>query len=146
MRISAPLGALLVAACNTQAAAPAIKVTDAWSRATVAGQGTGAVYLTVANGGGEDQLMSVSTPAGESSIHSSTTENGVMRMRPLNDLPIPAKSTVELKPGGTHIMIMGLRAPLTAGSSFPLDLKFNKSGQMRVTVQVRQATANGAMM
>jgi hypothetical protein len=146
MRFSAAFAALLLAACNSQAAPPSIKVTDAWSRATIAGQSTGAVYLTIANGGGNDRLMSVATPAGEASIHSSSTQNGVMRMRPLHELPIPAKSTVELKPGGAHIMIMGLKAPLSAGSSFPLDLKFDKSGQMQVTVEVQPAAANGAMM
>lgn len=146
MRIGAALAALLLAACNSQSAAPSIRLSDAWSRATVARQSTGAAYLTVANGGDEDRLVSVATPAGEASIHSSSTENGVMRMRPLQELAIPAKSTVELKPGGTHIMIMGLKAPLAAGTSFPLDLKFEKSGHIQVTVQVRPATANGAMM
>lgn len=146
MRLIAALAVLLLAACNTQGAAPAIKVTDIWSRAMVAGQTTGAVYMTLSNGGGEDRLVSVATPAGEASIHSTSTENGVMRMRPMHDVPVPANSMVELKPGGTHIMIMGLKAPLAAGSSFPLDLNFEKSGQMKVTVQVRPATAEGAMM
>jgi hypothetical protein len=146
MKIHAALAALLLAACSSQSAAPSIKVSDAWSRATVARQTSGAVYLVLANGGGEDRLVSVATPAGDASIHSSSTEGGVMRMRPLHDLPVPANSTVELKSGGTHIMIMGLKAPLAAGSSFPLDLKFDKSGQMRVTVKVRPATANGATM
>lgn len=65
-------------------------------------------------------------------------------MRPLAELEVPANSTVELKPGGTHVMVMGLKAPLTAGSTLDLDLKFEKSGERHVTAEVR--AADGATM
>lgn len=67
-------------------------------------------------------------------------------MRPLEGLDIPAQSTVQLKPGGTHIMVTGVKQPLIAGSSFPLALHFERSGKRTVTVSVRPATAEGAGM
>jgi copper(I)-binding protein len=55
-------------------------------------------------------------------------DNGVMRMRPLEGLDVPKDGTVELKPGGTHVMLMGLKQPLQSGATLELDLKFEKSG------------------
>jgi copper(I)-binding protein len=141
LRLSAALAAILLASCTAKAPAPEIHVQDAWARATVPGQQSAAAYLTIRNSGGQDRLIGASTDIGAASLHSTSMDNGVMRMRPLADLAIPGGSAVELKPGGTHVMIMGVKQLLAAGSSFPLDLKFAKSGDIHVTVAVKDAGA-----
>jgi len=147
-RTAPALAALLLLSCAPKTTdPPQISISGAWSRATAAGQSTAAVYLGIANkGGGDDKLLNASTPIGQATLHSSTMDGGVMRMRPLEGLDIPAQSTVPLKPGGTHIMVTGVKQPLIAGSSFPLALHFERSGKRTVTVSVRPATAEGAGM
>ncbi len=142
---SMALAALLLSSCSA-ASEPEINIEHAWARATVAGQPSTAVYLDIENGGGEDRLLSVSTPIGAASIHATTMANGVMRMRPLDDVPVPARSGVALKPGGPHIMVTLLQAPLAAGSTVPLDLKFERSGTVRVAVPVRPGESSGETM
>jgi copper(I)-binding protein len=65
----------------------------------------------------------------------------VMRMRQVEEIALPAGQTVELKPGGYHLMFVGLKAPLKAGDKFPLKLRFEKAGEVEVTVNVDPATA-----
>lgn len=146
MKRSAALVALLLASCHAQEAPPKIAVEDAWARATVAGQSGSAAYFTIANEGGADRLLTVSSPSADASLHSTSMDNGVMRMRPLEALEVSANSKVVLKPGGTHVMLMGLKQPLAEGGTLELDLKFEKSGEQRVIAEVRPATANGDAM
>lgn len=143
LKTIAALGLLLLASCSASVP-PAISVEDAWARASVPGQMSSAAYFTVRNTGGADTLLSVSSPSANASMHSTSMDNGVMRMRPLASLEVPAHSTVALKPGGTHVMLMGLKAPLEAGSTIVLDLRFEKSGERQVTANVRPA--DGAAM
>lgn len=142
MKYLAAFAALLLAGCS--ASPPSVSVDDAWARATVPGQTSSAAYFMIRNTGGADKLLAITSPSGDASLHSTSMQAGVMRMRPLAELELPANSTVELKPGGTHIMLTGLKAPLTAGSTIELDLKMEKSGERHVTAQVRPAS--GAMM
>ena len=146
MKRSAALFALLLASCHAQEAPPKIAVEDAWARATVPGKGGSAAYFTIANEGGADRLLTVSSPTADASLHSTSMNNGVMRMRPLEALDVPADSTVTLKPGGTHVMLMGLKQPLADGGTLELDLKFEKSGDRHVTAHVRPAVADGEAM
>jgi hypothetical protein len=83
----------LLASCDGASEQPAISVDGAWALATAKGQTSSAAYLTIANEGGEDRLVSVSSPLGEASIHSTSIDDGVIRMRPLDNLEIPARST-----------------------------------------------------
>ena len=136
----------MLASCSVQSEPPQIAVEEAWARATVAGQPSAAVYLTIRNSGGGDRLTGVSSPAGRASLHSTTMDDGVMRMRPVEALDIPANSTVELKPGATHVMLAGLKQPLEPGTTLPLRLQFDESGDRELRVAIRPATANGAMM
>jgi copper(I)-binding protein len=139
----AALAALLLAACGRPDSPPGIEVGDAWARASMAGQPSAAVYLTIRNSGGPDRLEGVSTPIGSAAVHESSTSGGVMRMRPVAVVEVPAGSTVSFRPGGTHIMLTGLRAPLAAGSRFPLRLDFQRSGTKDVQVAVRAAGEDG---
>jgi len=150
LRLLAVAATITLASCSGGASAPAdLQVTDAWARATVAGQSSAAVYLTIANrGSGGDRLLGVATPIVKSAtLHSSSSEGGVMRMRPLEDgIAIPAGVTVKLQPSGDHIMLTGLSAPLAKESSFPLSLDFERSGQRQVDVQVRDPSTGGGAM
>ena len=143
MKKFAAFAALLLASC-TASAPPAISVDDAWARATLPEQTSSAAYFTIRNTGGADTLLTISSQSGAASLHSTSMDNGVMRMRPLARLDVPANGTVELKPGGTHVMLMGLKSSLTPGSTIDLDLKFEKSGERHVTAKIR--AASGGMM
>ena len=136
----APL--LLLASCGASGA-PDIQVMDAWARETVGGQSGTAAYATIANrGSGDDRLLGVSAaPPIAASLHETTTEGGVSSMRPLeNGLDIPAGSTVALKPGGAHVMVSGLTAPLREGEGLKLTLRFERSGDRAVDFRVASAT------
>jgi copper(I)-binding protein len=137
--------ALLLASCKPASAPPEVSVEGAWARATVPGQTGSAAYFTIRNAGGADKLLSVTTPSADASLHSTSMDNGVMRMRPVQALDVPAKSAVELRPGGTHVMLMELKQPLQAGAMLELDLTFERSGERKVTADVRPATAGGGM-
>ena len=145
--------AVLIAAASpafAQGTGPSIAVQQPYARATPAGAQTGAVYMTVDNKShAADRLVGASSDVADKlQIHEMTVVNGVMQMRELaGGLPIPADGSVTLKPGSYHVMLIGLKKPLKAGESFPLTLKFEKAGNISVTVPV-QAMAkpdNGGM-
>ena len=136
MRIAAAVALLLLASCKVSEP-PAISVEDPWARATVPGQAGSAAYFTIFNSGGADKLIAVSATGASASLHSTSIAGGVMRMRLLQSLDIPADSTVALDPGGIHIMLSNLRQPLSAGDTIRLQLKFEKSGERPVDATVR---------
>jgi periplasmic copper chaperone A len=159
MRIPTILATLiaLAPACFAQAPAPGVTregvtgegvtgkgvaVENAWARATASAASTGAAYLTIIDHGAPDRLVSASTPiAGSAELHQTTQHGGVMEMRPVDGLAVSAGKPVTLAPGGYHLMLMGLRQPLHAGESFPLTLRFEKSGAVQVSVAVQSAGA-----
>lgn len=133
---------LLLASCGG-GGTPNVQISDAWARETVAGQSGTAAYATIANrGSGDDRLLRVSAaPPITASLHETTTEGGVSSMRPLeNGVAVPAGATVVLKPGGAHVMISGLTAPLRDGDSLKLTLRFERSGDKAVDFKVAPAT------
>ena len=138
LRIST-LALLLLASCGQQEAAD-IQLSNAWARPTV-GQVPGAVYLTIENKGGEpDRLTGAFTDhAAMAMVHQNEMVDGIAEMRMAGEINIPAHDRIEMRPGGTHIMLEGLRTPLHTGDSFPLVLKFRESGDEKVTVRVAEA-------
>ncbi len=122
-----------------------IQIGHPWARATVPGQQAGGAFLKLQNTGtGGDKLVSASTAAAKSAeIHTMAMEGNVMRMRELGALDIPAGQTIELKPGGLHIMFMGLKEPLKVGDSVPLRLKFERAGEVTVQVKVEALGSQG---
>jgi len=136
MRIASAVALLLLASCKVSEP-PAISVEDPWVRASVPGQTSSAAYFTIFNSGGADKLIAVSATGASASLHSTSIAGGVMRMRLLQSLDIPADSTVALDPGGIHIMLSNLRQPLSAGDTIRLQLKFEKSGERPVDATVR---------
>ena len=117
-------------------AAAVVQVEGAWVRPTVPGQkGTGAFMRITAREG--MRLMSVASPvAGVVEVHEMKMEGGVMKMRAVPSLELPAGQTVELKPGGYHVMLMELRQTLQPGQSVPLTLVVEAPGGRRETVQL----------
>ncbi len=119
-------------------------ITQPWSRA--AGKGSrGAGYLTIANRGtAPDRLLSASTPAAPRvELHTHINENGVMRMREVPGIEIPPGATVSLRPGGLHLMLMGLAEELRQGATVPVTLRFERAGEVRVALAVAAAGARG---
>jgi hypothetical protein len=134
------LAALAAAlAAPALAAAPGIEVTAAWARPTPPGATTGAVYVVVTNRGrSADALVSASSPAAARvEFHVMSMAGGVMSMRPM---ALPATlapgATLTFAPGGAHIMLTGLKAPLAAGAHVPLTLTFRTGGAVRVDALV----------
>lgn len=129
-----PILAATLASCAP--AKPDIAVSDAWARATAPGQSNAAIYATIANTGAADQLVGVATGAGMAMLHANESKGGVARMRMIAAVPVPAQGRVSLTPGGTHVMLTGLKAPLAAGTQFPMTLRFAASGERTVDVSV----------
>lgn len=129
--VSAPVGAQRVGDLRVEAP---------WVRATPPGAGVTGGFLTVRNGGTKhDRLLSVSSPAASRiEIHEMRHEDGVMRMRPLRDgLAIPAGATVELAPGGYHLMLFGPKRPFVEGEAIAATARFEKAGKVDITFRVR---------
>lgn len=136
------------AAGGGKVTAGALSIEGAWSRATPEGSKVGVGYLKITNtGAAADTLLNVETPvAGRGEIHDMTMTDGVMRMRKLADgLEIPAAGTVELKPGGMHLMLLDLKQQLVEGARVPVKLTF-KSGavvEIELSVQAIGAKSGG---
>jgi copper(I)-binding protein len=141
--------ALCVAAVPVWAAdagAGAIAVEKAWARASAGQAPNGAAFLTIRNTGAQaDQLVAASADVStKTELHTHIKEGEVMKMRPVDAIAVPAGGAVELKPGGDHVMFMGLTRQLKQGESFPLTLKFAHAGEVKVTVEVQSAGAMSA--
>jgi len=129
---------LLVAACVP--ASGGVVVKDAFARASPAGAPTGGAFATIINSGQTvDRLVSASSPAAKTvELHETVDENGVMKMvHHPEGWEIPAGGTLELKPGGKHIMLIDLTAPLEAGKQVPITLTFEKAGAKTIEVPVK---------
>ncbi|MCS7102211.1 MAG: copper chaperone PCu(A)C [Burkholderiaceae bacterium] len=121
-----------------------LTVEEPWARATVGGQANGAAYLKIRNAGATDKLLSASAPvASVVELHTHVMDGNVMRMRKVEAIDITGGAVTELKPGGLHVMLIGLKAPLKAGEKFPLTLKFERAGEVKVDVEVRTAAPTG---
>jgi copper(I)-binding protein len=113
------------------------KVDLAWARPTVQGQAGGGAFLRITGGTTGDRLLSAAAGvAREVELHTMEMEGNIMRMRPIDGIDVPAGKTVELKPGGQHVMFVGLTQTLKTGAHFPLTLRFEKAGEVKVEVQV----------
>jgi len=120
-----------------QVAAAQVAVTDAWVRGTVAGQTTTGAFMQL-KAAADATLVSAASPvASIVEIHEMKMDGGMMKMNAVDRLPLPAGKTVDLKPGGYHVMLMGLRAPLRAGDTVPLTLTFEDKAGKKSAVEVK---------
>ena len=137
--------ALQAAPPSGMAADVGVTVPDAWARASAGAATTGAVYVTLKGGAQPDQLIAASTPvAATADVHETINDNGVMKMRPVRSVSIPAHVNLMFTPGGSHIMLAGLKQPLMAGQSFPLTLTFAHGAAVTVDVKVRSLSGGTA--
>lgn len=137
------MAAITVACATTSAWAHQdvhVDVQEPWARATVAQQRATGVYMRL-TAKEDTRLMAVQSPvAGVAEVHEMAMEQGVMKMRALPaGLPLPAGQAVELRPGGHHVMLMDLKAPVQAGDAVPLTLVFESRDGRRESVDI-QAT------
>jgi periplasmic copper chaperone A len=124
-------------------AAGGLQIGNPWARATPSGATVGAGYLTIMNKGkAPDRLIGGSAaPASRFEIHNTVVEGGVAKMRPIAGLEIKPGETVELKPGGMHVMLLGLKQPLKQGQRIKGTLVFEQAGTVAIEFAVQAAGA-----
>lgn len=132
--------------CTAQAWAGEVKVSDAWARATAPGQSGAAIQFLITSE--EDAyLLDISSPvAGAVEIHKMKQEGGVMKMRAVKSLPLPAGKQVDLGANGNHVMLLKLKQPLKEGDSVPLTLTIQYTDKRKESIkakaEVRPLTAS----
>lgn len=122
----------------------ALEIGHPWSRATPKSAPVGGGFLTITNTGSTpDRLVAVTSDAATKvELHEMTMADGIMKMRALDDgIAVPAGAKVELKPGGYHVMFIGLKAPFEAGGAVKGTLVFEKAGKVDVEFKVETLAA-----
>jgi len=134
---------LAVAAQAHQFSVGNLVINHPWARPTAPGMPTGAAYLSVTNHGArEDTLIGAHSPAAvRVEFHRTSIEAGMARMRPASSLVIEPGDTLTAAPGGLHLMLVDLKAPLVKGTTVPLVLTFKEAGE--VTVQLKIELQDG---
>ena len=133
--------AVVAAACGgSSSGGSGITVSDAWVRNPAIADQPGAAYLVIQNNGAaEDKLLSAESDVAKTiELHESMESGGMMQMSPVPDIPVPANGKVELKPGGFHMMLMGLTRSLKIGDKVQLTLNFEKAGKIPVMAEVKE--------
>lgn len=123
-----------------------ITIDHPFARATTRSMSNGAAYMVLTNtGAAADRLLSAAAPVAERvELHMNVKKDTVVEMHHIGALDLQPGQKAELSPAGTfHLMLMGLKQPLTLGSSFPLTLTFEKAGAVTVTVMVERAGSTG---
>ena len=123
--------------CGVSArAADAIAVDEAWVRAPAPGQRIAGAYMNLTARSRTSVVAAESTDAARVELHTMSMRDGVMRMRPLERLDLPAKKTVSLKPGGHHLMLIDLKRTLKAGERVELKLMLQDPQGVKSVVRV----------
>ena len=146
LRLVLVLAAIVFGGAAFAQQAGSLQVTGPWARATPKGAQVGGGYLKITNNGSApDRLVSGSSPiSGKFELHEMSMSGGVAKMRELvNGLEIRPGETVELKPGGNHVMFVGLKQPLERGKPFTATLQFEKAGKVDVEFKVEPIGAPG---
>jgi len=109
-----------------------------WARATAPGARVAGGYMVIRNAGAaRDRMVSASSPASARvEMHVHLNDNGVMKMREVKGYDVPAKGSFELKPGGAHLMFIDIKRPLKEGEKLPVQLKFEKAGDVNAEFHV----------
>lgn len=133
MRFALVVALLAMTGCGARAG---IEFDNVWARATPPGSTVASVYAQV-KANAADEIVSVASPVAERiEVHATTEDAGVMQMRPVTTVTLPANEVVEFKAGGLHLMLLGLHAPLAAGSSFPITFNFRSAAPVTIQVDV----------
>ncbi|MCG8509477.1 MAG: copper chaperone PCu(A)C [Rhodospirillales bacterium] len=124
-----------------------IVISDPWARASASKMmKAGAAFLELSTHGAEmDRLVAAASPVSKKTeLHTHLMEKGVMKMRQVEAIEIHPGTPTVLKPGGLHVMFMGLHAPLKEGQEIPITLTFEKAGQVEITAKVMKPGAKGS--
>lgn len=145
--LAAAIALAPIPAIAADATLGSLKIENPWARATAASARNGGAFLAISNTGAQaDKLVNASsTVAARTELHTTIDDNGVMKMRHVPAIEVPAGGMAMLKPGGFHVMLMDLKAPLTEGQTFPLTLTFERAGNVTVDVTVGKPGAMGGM-
>lgn len=132
------LGAALVAGSAWAQKKDSLEIDAPWTRATPPGASVAGGYASIRNrGAAPDTLVSASSPAADHvELHIMSMEGGVMRMQQVPSLEVPAGGELALKPGGAHLMFIGVKAPFKTGEKVPVKLRFEKAGEVEVQLDV----------
>ena len=134
--------ALAATSLSALAAGDAVTVQNAWARATVPGQMATGAFMTLTAKDGARLVGGSSPAAGVTQVHEMKMDGGVMKMNEVKDgLELPAGKAVELKPGGYHVMLMDLKAPLLKDSTLPLTLVFKDAKGVESKVELKVPVA-----
>jgi periplasmic copper chaperone A len=149
MRVGTSISIGLASICLAWSAAvhAEVTVTGPWVRGMVSGQSETGVFMTIKSTDAV-KLVSASSPVAQrAEVHKMTMDQGMMKMRPMDALDIPAHGEVQLKPGGFHLMLLGVAKPLGQGDKVPVTLVFeDKQGKKTsTTVQADVRPLGGAM-
>jgi len=133
------LAAVLATGAVAQEHVGPIHVDAAWARELPPVAPNGAAYLSLRNSGASaDALLGAETPvASRAEVHEHAMRDGVMRMQAVEALALPPGESVRMAPGGLHLMLFDLKAPLRRGQRFPVTLHFRDAPAMEVQVEVR---------
>ncbi|HID46567.1 MAG TPA: copper chaperone PCu(A)C [Chromatiaceae bacterium] len=120
-------------------AADDIQIIDPWAREVPPGLTTSAGFLGMKNTGDKAHRLvaAESSNTGMVELHTHINDNGVMRMRPVEDIPVAAGATTTLQPGGLHLMLMMIKKPLKAGEKMPITLIFEDGSKKDIEAEVR---------
>lgn len=141
---TAIVSGLLLAVWAAPLYAQTVDVRNAWVRSTVAAQTASGAFMEITSRD-TAQLVGVSTPVADGAeVHEMRMDGNVMKMRAVEKLTLPAGKPVVLGPGGYHLMLLGLKHPLTAGSRVPLALQIESAGGKRSTVSVSAEVRDAA--
>ena len=144
-RFFIPLASLVLAHLSLPALAHdahvgSIHVLHPAAPATLPGQRSGAIYLSIENRGSTaDRLLSLTSPAGSVAIHRMSMDGAIMKMREVDSLPLPPAAKVMMQAHGSHhLMLAGLKQPLVAGDKLLLKMRFERAGLLDVEIPVEQ--------
>jgi len=141
------LCAALIAGAASAQKQGSLEIDAPWARATPPGASIAGGYASIMNrGAAPDKLLSASSPAAERvELHVMSMQGDVMRMQQVAALEVPAHGELTLKPGGAHLMFIGVKAPFKPGEKVPVKLRFEKAGEVEVQLDVASMGASAPM-
>jgi len=143
MRTALLIVAALTVSPFSAMAEETVRIIETWARASVLASRPGVAYLTIESAR-DDRLLSVESPVADRvMIHATENKDDVNRMVHLDTLELPAGKSVMLAPGGTHLMLVGLKERLIEGARVPVTLRFERAGEVTITIPVLSIGARG---
>jgi periplasmic copper chaperone A len=136
--------ALASVLCLPQWAHAEVTISKPWVRATVPGQKVAAAYMEIRSSENATLVGAASPAAKTAEVHEMSMDNGVMKMREIPRLELPAGKTVALKPGGYHVMLTDIVKPLKAGDSVPITLTVETADKRRSTIEIKAEVRDAA--